>query len=213
MQRPIVIGYHLTWTAYGLWLPNDPRGGMSQTIARDVIAELGALHYGRKQVQPAGWILREFYERAKEVLKFPVLTFAAREVDIVATAIGEAIASQKYTCYACAVMPDHVHILIRKHKHRAEEMIENFQASSRLRLRSAGLRGDDHPVWGGPGWKVFLDRPDEIRRTVQYIEQNPVKWRLAEQSWAFVTAYNGWPLHPGHSPNSPYARRLRNYHK
>jgi hypothetical protein len=99
--------------------------------------------------------------------------------------------------------------LIRKHKHRAEEMIAHFQDASRLRLRTTGLRAEDHPVWGGPGWKVFLDHPDAIRRTIHYIQQNPVKWKLPRQSWPFVSAYDGWPLHPGHSPNSPYAKRLR----
>lgn len=72
-------------------------------------------------------------------------------------------------------MPDHVHILIRKHKHLAEEMIQNLQRESHLLLRRRGLRDLEHPVWGGPGWKVFLDHPEEIRRTVKYIEKNPVK--------------------------------------
>jgi hypothetical protein len=88
-------------------------------------------------------------------------------------------------------------------------MLGNLQESSRLRLRTAGLRPNDHPVWGGPGWKVFLDTPTDIRRTIHYIEQNPVKWRLPGQQWSFVTPYDGWPLHPGHSPNSLYARSLR----
>ena len=48
----MVIAYHLIWTAYGWWLPNDPRGSMSELIASDIIAELGELHYGRKRVQP-----------------------------------------------------------------------------------------------------------------------------------------------------------------
>jgi REP element-mobilizing transposase RayT len=153
--------------------------------------------------------VREFHERSREVLKFKVLRFGAHEIETIAAALGETIACQNYTCYACTVMPDHVHIVIRKHKHRAEEMIERFQECSRLRLCSAGLRHADHPVWGGPGWKVFLDHPDEIRRTVRYVQENPVQWHLPPQSWEFVTAYNGWPLHPGHSPNSPYARQLR----
>ena len=25
-DHPIVIAHHLIWTAYGWWLPNDPRG-------------------------------------------------------------------------------------------------------------------------------------------------------------------------------------------
>src|SRR5262249_52242363 len=77
------------------------------------------------------------------------------------------LAEQHYTCYACAIMPDHVHILIRKHRHQAEEIIERLKEESRLRLVAAGQRCADHPTWtGGVGWKVFLDHPDEVRRTI-----------------------------------------------
>jgi REP element-mobilizing transposase RayT len=106
-------------------------------------------------------------------------------------------------------MPDHVHILIRKHKHQAEDMLDNFQQTSRLRLRNVKLRAADHPVWGGPGWKVFLATPTDIRRTIRYIDGNSPKWQLPRQQWAFVKVYDGWPLHPRHSPKSPYARAMR----
>ncbi len=92
-------------------------------------------------------------------------------------------------------MPDHVHILIRKHKHQAEDMLEHFQAASRLRFRTVGLRSEDNQIWGGPGWKVFLDTPDYIRRTIGYIDGNPLKWRLSRQLWPFVKTYDGWPMH------------------
>jgi REP element-mobilizing transposase RayT len=184
---------------------------MSHCIASDVIAELGELHHGRRKVQPASRVVREFQQRAKEVLKFPLLTFAVEDFPTVAEGFAAAIAEHRYTCYACAIMPDHVHILIRKHKHQAEEMIENLQESSRLRLSSVGLRTADHPVWAQGGGKVFLDHPGAVRETIGYIERNPVKWRLPRQQWSFVRPYDGWPLHPGHSPNSPYAKRLRDY--
>ncbi|HEY2588294.1 MAG TPA: hypothetical protein VGI81_21320 [Tepidisphaeraceae bacterium] len=106
-------------------------------------------------------------------------------------------------------MPDHVHILIRKHRHQAEEMIQNLQRASHLALRESGRFDFEHPIWGGPGWKVFLDRPDDIERTIRYIEQNPIKIGQLVQQWEFVKEYDGWPLHPGHDPNSPYAKRLR----
>lgn len=54
MSNPIVIAHHLVWTAYGWWLPNDPRGSTSHWIASEVIAELGELHHGRKKIQPDG---------------------------------------------------------------------------------------------------------------------------------------------------------------
>ena len=211
MPKPIVIAHHLIWTAYGCWLPNDPRGSMSHCIASDVIAELGELHHGRRKVQPASRVIREFQQRAKEVLKFPLLKFAAEDFPTIAAGFAAAIAEHRYTCYACAIMPDHVHILIRKHKHQAEEMIENLQESSRLRLSSVGLRTLDHPVWTQGGGKVFLDHPRAVRETIGYVERNPVKRRLPPQQWTFVRPYDGWPLHPGHSPNSPYAKRLRGY--
>ena len=207
--RPLVIAYHLVWTGYGWWLPNDPRGSSSPLIRQDVLAELGQLHPGRKSVQPTNCEIREFHRRAGERLYFKQMQFSPHEWELIAAALAEVIREERYTCYACAVMPDHVHFLVRKHKHSAEEMIENFQSASRMRLRREGRWGVSHPVWGGLGWKVFLDHPRAIRRTIEYVEQNPVKWGLPQQSWGFVAEYDGWPLHAGHSPNSPYARRLR----
>jgi len=106
-------------------------------------------------------------------------------------------------------MPDHVHVLIRKHKHQAEEMIRNLQRESHLLLRTRELFDMDHPIWGGPGWSVFLDHPEEVWRTISYVEENPVKIGLPKQKHPFVIPYNNWPLHEGHSPNSPYVRRMR----
>ena len=209
MALPLVIGYHLGWTGYGWWLPNDPRGSMSNCIRRDLIADLGELHYGRKRVQPASREIRGFYEAATPRLKFAQVRFTSEEVEQIAVAFGREIQQQRYTCYACAIMPDHVHILIRKHKHDAEEMTRNLQGASHLALRESRRFDWEHPIWGGPGWKVFLDSPDDVRRTIGYIEQNPVKVGLRRQQWEFVKEYDGWPLHPGHDPNSPYARRLR----
>lgn len=206
---PLVIAHHLTWTAYGTWLPNDPRGSLSKATASDAIAGLGTRHYGRKKVQPSGTEVREFRDNVADVLMYPVLKFGPREVERIAAAFGRTIEDEKYTCYACAIMPDHVHILIRKHGHEAEDMIGNLQTASRQRLCDKGCRTADHPVWGGPGWKGFLFTPQDVRRTIVYIDENPVKWRLPRQHWPFVTEYNGWPLHPGHSPNSPYAKALR----
>jgi REP-associated tyrosine transposase len=209
MSNPIVIAYHLIWTAYGWWLPNDIRGSGSTAIRNDVLKQLGELHFGRKRSQPAGWQVRDFYQQAAELLKYPLLTFQADQVNAIASAFQGVIQQMKYTCYACAIMPDHIHLLIRKHKHLAEEMMANFQAAGRATIAGTGQWEQKHPVFTLGGWKVYLDHPEEVWRTIPYIEENPDKIGLARQQWGFVTPYNNWPLHEGHSPNSPYARRLR----
>lgn len=188
----MVAAYHLIWTAYGWWLPNDPRGSTSHEIRVEQIADLGELHHGRKPVQPLPRDLREFYERAGAVLKHDLLTFENPDVEVIAGSFRRAIVEQKYTCYACAIMHDHVHALIRKHKHHAEDMIKNLQDESRADLIAAGRRPAGHPVWGGPGWKVFLWTQADMVRTEKYIEGNPTKARQPAQKWDFVKPYDGW---------------------
>ena len=209
MSQPIVIAHHLIWTAYGTWLPNDPRGSGSHEIRNEVLADLGEVHFGRKKSQPAGKVVREFYQQAADLLKHPVLTFDETARATIAEAFCEVVADRTYTCYACAIMPDHVHVLIRKHKRDAETMMELLKVASTQRLKENNVVESGHPVWADGGWKVFLDHPDEIRRTIPYIEKNPKPLGLPSQNWPFVKAYDGWPLHPGHSPNSPYVRALK----
>jgi REP element-mobilizing transposase RayT len=205
----MVIAYHLIWTAYGSWLPNDPRGSTSKRTCHSAIAALGQLHYGRRALQPAGWEIHNFYKKAPSVLKHALLTISPDEFEIIAANFAQTVEIRKYTCYACAIMPDHVHMLIRKHRDTAEQMIAHLQDNSRDALRCHGSKPPGHPVWGGPGWNVFQDNPDDIRRTIPYIEKNPSKMKMPPQHWPFVQPYNGWPLHKGHNPNSPYAKRQR----
>ena len=81
-----------------------------------------------------------------------------------------------------------------KHRHLAETMIGHLQEGSRaavLAKPQAG-RGAVHPVWGGPGWKVYLDCREDMVRTVDYIGQNPSKAGRSVQRWPFVKPYDGW---------------------
>jgi REP element-mobilizing transposase RayT len=95
-------------------------------------------------------------------------------------------------------MSDHVHLVMRKHRDDAEAMMLVLQDASRQLLRSRDRRSSIHPVWGGPGWKVFLHRVADMERTIRYVEENPVKARQPPQVWDFVTPYDGWVpgLHP-----------------
>lgn len=192
----MVVGYHLIWTAYGWWLPNDPRGSNSRELRVERIAELGELHHGRKTVQPYPAELRQFYAEAASVLKHELLTFSPAAIAVLAEALAKVIADRWYTCYACAIMPDHVHMLIRRHRDKAEQMIAALQAGSRERLVEAGEYSPTHPVWGGPGWKVFLNTRQDMERIVRYIRENPIKARLPAQTWEFVKEYDGWLPRP-----------------
>jgi hypothetical protein len=100
-------------------------------------------------------------------------------------------------------------LAIRKHRLQAEDMIDRLKEESATCLRRLEPWAREHPVWGRGGWKVFLDHPDDVRRTVPYIERNPDPYQLPRQTYPFVQTYDGWPLHPGHNENSPYVKALR----
>src|SRR5579871_5693077 len=104
----MVAGYHLIWTAYGYWLPNEPRGSTSAEIRVAALKPLGGIHFGRKKKQPTVREIAAFHERARDILRHPVLTFAPGDFAVIGNAIGEEIRAKGYICYASAIMPDHV---------------------------------------------------------------------------------------------------------
>ena len=185
----------MIWTAYGTWLSNDPRGSGSRSVYTPSLAELGEVHLGRKKLQPSRREVREFYEEAESRLQFPVIRFDALERDAIGDAFAEIIRGHQYTCYACAIMPDHVHLVIRKHRDDAEALIEHFQCKSRGALIERCVVPEEHPVWTKNGWKVFLDSPSEVWGRIRYVEKNPVKEGLPVQFWPFVVGYDNWPFH------------------
>jgi hypothetical protein len=123
----MVAGHHLIWTAYDCWLPNDPRGSSSHEIRADAIADLGVLHDGRRKQQPPSREIRALYEEADQVLRHPRLLLSDDDLLLVGESLAETVRRHRYTCYACSIMPDHVHLLIRKHRDHAEQMITFFQ--------------------------------------------------------------------------------------
>jgi REP element-mobilizing transposase RayT len=186
----MISAYHLVWAAYGWWLPNDPRGSNSRVVRVGEIADLGTLHQGRKQIQPPSAEIRDFYDGARERLKFPLLRFTPDETRTIGDAFADVIRDRGYTCYACAIMSDHVHLVIRKHRDHAETIIEQFQKASAeaVRTKPQARRDADHPVLGGPGWKRFLASRLGIERAIEYVEKNA----QVRQNWPFVVQYDGW---------------------
>jgi REP-associated tyrosine transposase len=185
-----VIAYHLVWTNYGTWLANDPRGSGSHSVYTPELAGLGAVHYGRKRVQLWRSEVREFYAEAEELLSSPVIRFDAEQRDAIGESFAESVRKFKYTCYACAVMPDHVHLVVRKHRDDAEQMIGNFQGVSRSWLVKHELVPEEHPVWTKGGWRVFLNAPEEVWLRIRYVEGNPgrdCRVRCGRLWWRTIT--------------------------
>jgi hypothetical protein len=91
-------------------------------VRSEELRPLGEIHYGRKQVQPPREELREFHARAEEKLYHPVLWFDEAKRQALAGAFVEVIRRRSYTVWACAILSNHAHFCIRRHRDDALTM-------------------------------------------------------------------------------------------
>jgi hypothetical protein len=180
------LASHLIFTGYGHWLPNDPRGSQSAEIRKDELGTLGEIHFGRKRIQPPRAELRNFHRNAEPMLEHAVLWFSAAMRAAIAHAFGEVIRSKFYTCWACAILPDHLHILLRTHKHHSEEMWDHLAMAATKSLRAFATIPQNHPIWSTRAHKIYLFTRRDVLVRIPYIQGNPKKHGLPAQDWDFI---------------------------
>ena len=198
-KRRIIIAHHLILSGYGHWLPNDPRGSGSEEIREKKLSDLGPIHHGRKRIQPPRRDLKQFYRDANPLLDFEPIWFDDAKRQAIAEPFARVVENQRYTVWGCAVLSNHAHLCIRRHRDDAVTMWNAFAESSRAAIGRFEDLADDHPVWSNRPYKVFLDSPEDVRRIVSYIQRNPAREKLPRQTWSFVQSYDGWP-HSGPRP-------------
>jgi len=109
--------------------------------------------------------------------------------------LGNVVRGKNLTCYACAVLANHVHLLVRRHRIKAQEMIPMFMTAGRDALIGGGRCTHDHPVWSRDFYVRYEDTPKAVHTTINYISRNFAKHRITPQTWDFITLYNNWPFH------------------
>jgi REP element-mobilizing transposase RayT len=197
----VVLAYHGIFTAYGFWLPNDPRGSWSDFVGAWELVRFGkattvTTHRSLARVPHD----RSLRLAAKEALKYPPVTFDGRQALSVSKGIAAAVREANFVLLACSILPDHVHLVFERHRRNAEQIMGHMKAKATMRLREDGNHplaayvspGDRMPtLWTERSWKVYLDSPQAIRRAINYVEQNPVKERKPIQNWSFVQPFGG----------------------
>jgi REP element-mobilizing transposase RayT len=188
----MVLAYHCIFGMYGFWLPNDPRGSGSDYIASWELFRYGAATKSRGRGSVANCSHdRVARKQAKKALKHPPVILTGKQALTVAQGFVWAASECGYLIHACAVSPDHVHLVIGRHSQKVRTMIGHMKARATRLLHLRGLwHADDRPVWGEHGWNVFLSTADEVEHAVAYTNENPEKEGLPAQTWSFVTPFN-----------------------
>ncbi|MFO0791348.1 MAG: hypothetical protein U0805_17955 [Pirellulales bacterium] len=197
-----MLGWHLIFSTYGFWLPNDPRGSGSSEVRARHIYEAGGeatkVHTTRSVAhRPHDVKLRQL---TKQSLKYPAVQLNGIQARAVGRGFALMLPKVELVLHACAIMPDHVHLVAAAHSLNGDEIIACLKRAGTRGMNAEGL----HPMkdfpkasgtlptpWGGGGWKVVLTTPEKMRAAVRYVEENPVKARLKRQRWSFVTSFEG----------------------
>ena len=112
----------------------------------------------------------------------------------IAAGFAEAIRKSGYTVYACSILPEHVHLVTARHRWDVERVVAHFKTEATIRL----VRQNQHPFenlkrpggrlvscWAEKASNVFLNSESDIRRSISYVRQNPVKDGQDQQHWDF----------------------------
>ena len=176
----MVIAYHAIWTTYGTWLPNDPRGSYSKAVYNAELAALGEVRYGRQDPQPDRRTLRLFQVAARPALARPEFRMDGAARSVVAAAFPDVVRRLGLAVRACAIMEDHVHVVVMRSRHRIEYIVNQLKGGA---TRALGL---ERTPWTHGGWKVFLNDEAALGAAVAYVEANPPAAGLTPQRWDFV---------------------------
>jgi len=195
-----VLAAHIIATAYGFWLPNDPRGSWS-----DFVASWELLRFGRAtKVNTRASVAHVAHNRqrrlaAKQALKYKPVRLNGAQARAVGRGFAQAVAEGNYTIHACSVLHEHVHLVVAAHDRPFERITAHLKARATQQLRAEGLHPFQHHA--GPGesvptpwaqglWKVYCFDTDHVGNAIRYVEQNPAREGERPQRWRFVIPFD-----------------------
>jgi len=132
----MILAWHLVWTCYGWWFPNDPRGSWSKEVWKPELQESGDIEErGRRATQPSWSEMRQWFSSAQRKLKYQPILLDESAKQIVRRVVAQYAQLHNYEILALAVMPEHIHIVVGFHNHRYEKIVQAFKSVSSRQLR------------------------------------------------------------------------------
>ncbi len=137
---------------------------------------------------------------------FPPVVMDGQQARAVARGIAAQTTASGYRIHACAILPDHVHLVVARHRYHAEQVMNLLKGAATRQLLDEGLhplagyrdaKGRTPSPWAVGGWKVFLDSDQAVKRATRYVQQNPIKAGLKRQAWSFIEPMSSNGEKPG----------------
>ena len=192
----MVLAYHFILSAYGFWLPNDPRGSWSAFVAAWELFRYGGPATKMGTTQSVAHVQHDRQHRlaVKDHLKHPPFVFTGEQAVAIGVGFARAAREGAYAIYACAILPEHCHLIIGRHERHVGQIAGHLKSNATRELRARKLWMDqDNSPWGRKYWSVFIDQPRWVNNAIRYVQDNPIKESKRRQNWQFVMPYHDYP--------------------
>jgi len=147
MQK--VLGYMLTWTAYGSWLQGDRRKYVKDGQILDPNPSLE--------------------RKNKENMKYPKVSLNAAQREIIEKAIIEESAGLNQKIHAIAVRSNHIHLATDCNFIAVASAVSHYKNAARLAMESNGFVGR---LWT-KGFSVrYCFDEDQLNKVIQYVNRH-----------------------------------------
>ncbi len=182
----MILGFHCIFSAYGFWLPNEPRGSWSTFVRSWELAKFGpATKVSTRRSVAARPYDRGLKARMQAVLASPPVHFSGEQAKVIALSFS----NTPYRLHACAILPKHVHLVVAHTSRNIRQAIGHVKSEATKALRKQGWFQEYSP-WADHGWNVYLNSREAMRRAICYVENNPVREGKRRQHWSCVTPYD-----------------------
>jgi REP element-mobilizing transposase RayT len=195
----MVRWYHLIISAYGFWLPNDPRGSWSDFVGAWELLKFG----GPTTVNGKRSYAHDAHDRsrrleAKQSLKYPPVRFNEEQRGAIGQGFGRGAQEGNYVVHACCIGYDHAHLVTARHERSIEAIARHLKSKASMALRAAGCHplarfsvgGVVHTPWAEGCWSVFINDVEQANMAIDYVRRHPMKEGLKPQEWDFVREFS-----------------------
>lgn len=198
----MIHGYHLILPMYGFWLPNDPRGSWSDYVWKWELVRYGKASKAIERCDLSSLTDAELRQReeARKALKYPPVSITGQQALSIANGFAHRVTRSCYSVWACAILPEHTHLVLARHKYKVEQMAKLLKAAATTEI----IKDDRHPLaihqtddsayphmWAESQWKVYLDSEEQIETAIRYVNENPEREGKKPQRWSFVSPFRG----------------------
>ena len=161
-------------------MPNDPRGSYSKEIYNAQLRALGRIKYGKQNPRPAKDRLLSFWTVTRPHIRRPPFFIDDSTRPIIAAAFATVVQRLGVTVPACAIMNDHIHVLVLRSRHKIEYLVNQLKGAA------TGALGLKRTCWARGCWKVFITDRAALLAAGDYIQANPAWAGLGAQHWDFI---------------------------